>query len=132
MICDGTVITFLLFSAAASVNQYLLHEFKQKLNKAAQETYYLNSKQTKTSFTKEADLVGRAGIEPATLRFLLVRLIGWVTPTIGRCLQRLRQLILFRLVLTRKLYQAELPPDRKHRNHTSQLSISHRFSCSLS
>jgi len=37
-------------------------------------------------------LVGRAGFEPATLRFLHVSLVGWVTPTTGRHLQRLRQL----------------------------------------
>ena len=37
------------------------------------------------------ELVGRAGFEPATLRSLRVRLVGWVTPTGGGRLQRLRQ-----------------------------------------
>jgi len=45
--------------------------------------------------------VGRAGFEPATIRFLQfglhVRLVGWVTPTLGRYLQRLRQLKLLGL-----------------------------------
>jgi hypothetical protein len=39
-------------------------------------------------------LVGRAGFEPATVRFLHVSLVGWVIPTVGRHLQRLRQPIL--------------------------------------
>ena len=39
----------------------------------------------------ERSLVGRAGFEPATVRFLHVSLVGWVTPTMGRHLQRLRQ-----------------------------------------
>jgi hypothetical protein len=38
------------------------------------------------------NMVGRAGFEPATLRFLHVRLEGWVTPTTGGHLQRLRPL----------------------------------------
>ena len=36
-------------------------------------------------------LVGRAGFEPATVRFLRVSLVGWVIPTVGRHLQHLRQ-----------------------------------------
>ncbi len=36
-------------------------------------------------------VVGRAGFEPATVRFLRVSLVGWVIPTVGRHLQRLRQ-----------------------------------------
>ena len=42
-------------------------------------------------------LVGRAGFEPATIRYLRVRLVGWLTPTFGRRLQRLRQLKSFDL-----------------------------------
>ena len=39
-------------------------------------------------------LVGRAGFEPATVRFLHVACTGWVMPTMGGLLQRLRQLSL--------------------------------------
>jgi hypothetical protein len=56
-------------------------------------------------------LVGRAGFEPATLRFLHVRLVAEQHPPTGRHLQRLRPPVI--CWLARKLYQAELPPDRK-------------------
>ena len=46
-------------------------------------------------------LVGRAGFGPATLRFLRVCPAGWVTPTCGRRLQRLRRL--FALLSIRRL-----------------------------
>jgi len=40
-----------------------------------------------------AELRALAYSSPATVRFLLVvRSVGWVTLTIGKCLQRLRQL----------------------------------------
>src|SRR4030042_2293888 len=75
----------------------------------------------KTIF-EASNLVGRAGFEPATLRFLLVSPARWVTPTVGRHLQRLRQPNI-ESELTRKLCQAELPPDRIPTTNRTDLCV---------
>ncbi len=67
-------------------------------------------------------MVGRAGFEPATIRFLRVSLVGWATPTVGRHLQRLRQPNIDS-ELTRKLCQAELPPVAKSENRRLKTNI---------
>ena len=71
-------------------------------------------------------MVGRAGFEPATIRFLRVSLVGWVIPTVGGRLQHLRQLGSASSVLTRKLCQAELPPGRICKMNRSNLCVSYK------
>jgi hypothetical protein len=59
-------------------------------------------------------MVGRAGFEPATLRFLPFRLCAWQAGDVYLLVD----------VYSRKLYQAELPPDLGIRDVLRDLCIS--------
>jgi len=93
LVVCGAFLLLPLISFSTAVCLYLsngkheeLKEFFDKLSDGAIVTDPL-----KEMFFEMLFLVGRAGFEPATVRFLRVSLVGWVIPTFGRHLQRLRQ-----------------------------------------